>query len=92
MREFLTSGRRRFALVLLVGLGSVALGGAQCAPGPTKPPPPPPPTTVSGPPIPVGRDEVAGALWGGKLAAAGGFLSDFVATDRVDLLDIATQT
>jgi Kelch motif len=95
MRKFLTSGRRRYALVLFVGLGSVVLAGAQCAPAPSKPPPatnPPPGTTTLGPPIPVARDEVAGALWGGKLAVAGGFESNFLATDRFDLFDLATQT
>src|SRR5262249_53150479 len=41
MRTFLASGRRRYALLLLVvGAGSLAVMGASCAPAPTKPPPP----------------------------------------------------
>jgi hypothetical protein len=41
MHEFLTSGRRRYALLLfVVGAGSLALMGASCAPAPTKPPAP----------------------------------------------------
>ena len=43
MIKFLTSGRRRYALLfLLVGAGSVAVMGNSCAPAPTKPPPPAP--------------------------------------------------
>jgi hypothetical protein len=38
MRKFLTSGRRRYAILLLVGAGSLVLMGNSCAP--TKPPPP----------------------------------------------------
>ena len=38
MHKFLTSGRRRSALLLLVAAGSLAIMGAQCQP--TKPPPP----------------------------------------------------
>jgi hypothetical protein len=37
MRKFLTSGRRRYALVLVVIAGSLAIMGAQCQP--TKPQP-----------------------------------------------------
>lgn len=40
MRKFL-KGRRRYALLLLVGVGSLALMGAECQPEPVKPPPPP---------------------------------------------------
>jgi hypothetical protein len=41
MRTFLASGRRRYALLLLlVGAGSLAVMGNSCAPAPTKPPPP----------------------------------------------------
>ena len=39
MRKFL-KGRRRYALLLLVGVGSLALMGAECQPEPIKPPPP----------------------------------------------------
>jgi hypothetical protein len=47
MRKFLTSGRRRYALLLfVVGAGSLAIMGAQCAPAPTKPPAPPPGLTI----------------------------------------------
>jgi hypothetical protein len=43
MRRFLSSGRRRYALLLLlVGAGSLALMGNSCAPAPTKPPAPGP--------------------------------------------------
>jgi hypothetical protein len=46
MRKFLTSGRRRYTLLLLlVGAGSLAVMGNSCAPAPTKPPPPPPTTS-----------------------------------------------
>jgi hypothetical protein len=41
MRKFLTSGRRRYALLLFVCAASLVLMGNQCA-QPTKPPPPPP--------------------------------------------------
>jgi hypothetical protein len=41
MRKFFTSGRRRYALLLLLGgVGSLAIMGASCAP--TKQPPPQP--------------------------------------------------
>jgi hypothetical protein len=38
VRKFLTSGRRRYALLLLLGAGSLVIMGNTCAP--TKPPPP----------------------------------------------------
>jgi hypothetical protein len=40
VRKFLTSGRRRYALLLFVAAGSLVLMGNQCQP--PKPPPPPP--------------------------------------------------
>jgi hypothetical protein len=44
MRKFLTSGRRRYALLLfVVGAGSLALMGASCQPTKQPAPPPPPP-------------------------------------------------
>ena len=39
MRKFL-KGRRRYALLVLVGVGSLAIMGAECQPEPVKPPPP----------------------------------------------------
>jgi hypothetical protein len=46
MRKFLTSGRRRYALlVFVVGVGSLALMGASCQP--TNPPAPPPGLTIA---------------------------------------------
>jgi hypothetical protein len=47
-------------------------------------------STTTGPPVPVGRTEVAGARWDGKIAVAGGFPSPDVSTDRLDLFDIAS--
>jgi hypothetical protein len=49
-------------------------------------------TTKSGPPIPVGRTEVAGAFWAGKIAVAGGFPNPDQSTDRLDLFDVSTGT
>jgi hypothetical protein len=41
MRRFLSSGRGRYALLLLVvGAGTLAIMGSSCAPAPTKPPAP----------------------------------------------------
>jgi hypothetical protein len=46
MRKFLTSGRRRYALLLLaLGAGSLAIMGNSCAP--TKQPAPPPALSIS---------------------------------------------
>jgi hypothetical protein len=50
MRKFLTSGRRRYALAIVVLAASLGVMGAQCAPTkePVKePPPPPPPPTLT---------------------------------------------
>jgi hypothetical protein len=49
-------------------------------------------STTTGPPIPVGRTEVAGALWDGKIAVAGGFPSPDGSTDRLDLFDLSSGT
>ena len=38
MRRFLTSGRRRYALLLLIGAGSLVVMGAQCQPTKEVPP------------------------------------------------------
>jgi hypothetical protein len=38
MRKFLTSGRRRYALLLLIGAGSLVVMGAQCQPTKEVPP------------------------------------------------------
>jgi hypothetical protein len=48
MRNFLSLGRRRFAVGLFVIVGSLVLMGNQCAPKPTKPPAP------TNPPAPTG--------------------------------------
>jgi hypothetical protein len=49
-------------------------------------------STTTGPPIPVGRTEVAGALWDGKIAVAGGFPSPDGSTDRLDVFDLSSGT
>jgi Kelch motif len=38
-------------------------------------------------PLPEARTEVAGALWGNRIAIAGGFRADGTPSDRLDLLD-----
>jgi hypothetical protein len=48
-------------------------------------------TTTEGPRIPEARTEVAGALWDGKIAVAGGLTPDS-STDRLDLFDLARRT
>jgi Galactose oxidase, central domain len=48
-------------------------------------------TTTEGPPIPEARTEVAGALWDGKVAVAGG-LTPNSSTDRLDLFDLSNST
>jgi Kelch motif len=45
------------------------------------------PGAFPGTPLPQGRTEVAGALWGGRIAIAGGFTADGAPSSRLDLLD-----
>ena len=59
-----------------MALAVVALGACNGGGGDdpkSSPAPTPGRSTTSGPVIPVGRSEVAGALWDGKIAVAGGF-------------------
>lgn len=48
-------------------------------------------TTESASPFPDERTEVAGALWGGKIAVAGGLTPD-ESTDRFDVFDVSGGT
>src|SRR3981081_1713773 len=48
-------------------------------------------STILGPPIPEARAEVAGALWHGKIAVAGGFPGTDQSTDRFDLFDVSRR-
>jgi hypothetical protein len=48
-------------------------------------------STTTGPPIPVARTEVAGAVWDGKIAVGGG-LTPGQSTDRLDLFDLSSGT
>lgn len=47
-------------------------------------------STTEGPPIPEARTEVAGALWDGKIAVAGG-LTPNQSSDRLDLFDLSSR-
>jgi Galactose oxidase, central domain len=47
-------------------------------------------STSAGPKLPDARTEVAGALWDGKIAVAGGLTPDS-STDRLDLFDLSTR-
>jgi len=51
----------------------------------------PPRSTSEGPPFPQARTEVAGALWDGKIAVAGGLIPD-ASTNRLDLFDLSNDT
>ena len=85
---------RRVA-TLVMALAVVALGACNGGGGDdskSSPAPAPARSTTSGPVIPVGRSEVAGALWDGKIAVAGGFPSPDQAVDRLDLFDVASGT
>jgi hypothetical protein len=48
-------------------------------------------STTLGPPIPEARAEVAGALWYGKIAVAGGFPGTDQSNDRFDLFDVSRR-
>src|ERR1700716_1158890 len=48
-------------------------------------------STTLGPPIPEARAEVAGALWYGKIAVAGGFPGTEQSNDRFDLFDVSRR-
>lgn len=83
---------RRVA-TLVMALAFVALGA--CNGGGTddsKSSSAPARSTTSGPVIPLGRTEVAGAFWDGKIAVAGGFPNPDQAVDRLDLFDVASGT
>src|SRR2546429_4988803 len=46
-------------------------------------------STTPGPVMPVARSEVAGAVWGGEIAGAGGFTRPGQAADRLHPFDVA---
>ncbi|HUF83822.1 MAG TPA: hypothetical protein VMQ81_04430 [Acidimicrobiia bacterium] len=48
----------------------------------------PRPSSFSNTPMPEARTEVAGALWGDRIAVAGGFTEDGEPSRRLDLLDV----
>jgi Kelch motif/Galactose oxidase, central domain len=49
-------------------------------------------STTTASPVPVGRTEVAGARWNGRIAVAGGVADTSQATDRLDLFDLSSGT
>jgi Kelch motif/Galactose oxidase, central domain len=85
--------RARRVAILVIAVALVALGA--CSDGgsdDSKLSPAPARSTTSGPVIRLGRTEVAGALWDGKIAVAGGFPNPDRAIDRLDLFDVASGT
>jgi Galactose oxidase, central domain/Kelch motif len=80
---------------LVIALAVLALGACNGGGGDdpkSSPAPAPARSTTSGPVIPVARTEVAGAVWDGKIAVAGGFPSPDQAVERLDLFDVASGT
>jgi hypothetical protein len=83
----------RQVATLVMALALVALGACNGGGGDeSKSSPAPKRSTTSGPVIPVGRTEVAGAFWDGRIAVAGGFPSPDRAVDRLDLFDVVSGT
>ncbi|MGH9015482.1 MAG: Kelch repeat-containing protein [Acidimicrobiia bacterium] len=74
----------RLALAALLALAACSSGGGDGSARPTRPPEP---GAFPDTPLPQGRTEVAGALWGGRIAIAGGFTADGAPSSRLDLLD-----
>jgi hypothetical protein len=85
--------RRLWALVLALALPAACTGNGDSADDEKRDPSRAgSKSTTTAEPIPVGRTEVAGALWEGKIAVAGGFPNSDTSTDRLDLFDISNGT
>jgi len=85
--------RARRVATLVFAAAFVALGAcSDSGRDESKPSPAAARSTTSGPVIPVASTEVAGALWDGKIAVAGGLPNPDQAVDRLDLFDVASGT